>query len=125
MPLTQIHPQAFVAAEAARCAWDQDAYMAMHDKLFNTQAEWNGRSDAPAIFNTYAEELGLDVATFNECMESHQHQDAISEDLQEGINLGIRGTPTFTVNGTLIFGAQPLSAFEQAISQALAESGEQ
>jgi protein-disulfide isomerase len=121
-PLTQIHPQAFTAAEAARCAWDQEAYMEMHDMLFNTQAQWNGRDDAAAIFVTYAEQLGLDAAVFSECLTTHQHQEAVNTDLQYGINLGVRGTPSFTINGSFFSGAQSLDYFEQVISDAIAEN---
>jgi protein-disulfide isomerase len=123
LPLTQIHPQAFIASEAARCAWDQEAYMAMHDMLFNKQGEWSGRNDAADIFTTYAEQLGLDTAVFAECLNTHQHQDAVNVDLQYGLSLGIRGTPTFTVNGRMVSGAQPLAAFEEAIGLLATDNG--
>ncbi|MCB8946276.1 MAG: thioredoxin domain-containing protein [Ardenticatenaceae bacterium] len=116
LPLTQIHPQAFIAAEAARCAWDQEAYMDMHDMLFMKQGEWSGQNNAADFFISYAEQLGLDTAVFSECLNSHQHQAAVDADLQYGLSLGIRGTPTFALNGRLISGAQPLSAFEEAIT---------
>ena len=121
-PLTQIHPQAFIAAEAARCAWDQEAYMEMHDLLFNTQTQWNGQQDAADIFVTYADQLGLDTAVFSECLTSHQHQDAVNADLQYGLNLGIRGTPTFVVNGRLFSGAQSLTYFEEMITDLMEEN---
>ena len=125
LPLTQIHPQAFVAAEAAQCARDQEAYMGMHDMLFGKQGEWNGRSDAADIFVTYAEQLGLDTAVFGECLNTHQHEAAVNADLQQGLGLGIRGTPTFAVNGRLVSGAQPLAAFEEAISLLLEQDANQ
>jgi protein-disulfide isomerase len=121
-PLTQIHPQAFVAAEAARCAGDQEAYLEMHDMLFSSQGQWNGRQDAADIFVTYAGQLGLDTAVFTDCLASRQHQEAVNADLQHGIGLGIRGTPTFVVNGSLFSGAQSLSYFEQMITALLEEN---
>jgi protein-disulfide isomerase len=116
-PLTSIHPQAFLAAEAARCAGEQDAFLEMHDMLFAKQGEWNGRNDAATIFTGYAEEMGLDPTVFGECLESHRFQAAVQSDLDEGLALGIRGTPTFFINGYLVSGAQPIEAFDQAVQQ--------
>lgn len=121
-PLTSIHPQAFLAAEAARCAGDQDGYVAMHDRLFTDQAEWNGRDDAAEIFVTYAADLGLDADTFRGCLESGQHTAAVQADLEEGGARGISGTPSFVINGYTMSGAYPYAMFEQAIKQFLNES---
>jgi protein-disulfide isomerase len=120
-PLTSLHPQAVKAAEAARCARDQEAYLAMHDTLFTRQEEWNGKSDAPELFTGYAEELGLDVDTFTECLQSGQHEAAIMANLEEGIGFGVRGTPGFFINGHFISGAQPYPVFAQTINQLLSQ----
>lgn len=121
-PLTSIHPQAVLAAEAARCARDQGAYLEMHDMLFERQSEWNNRDDAQSIFNTYASDLGLDDETFAACLESGEHRDGVMADLEEGTQLGVRGTPGFFINGHFVSGAQPYSVFEQAIQQMAAEA---
>ncbi len=121
LPLTQIHPQAIIAAEAARCAWDQEAYLEMHDMLFGRQQEWNGRNDAADMFVTFADQIGLDMAVFSECLNTHQHQAAVEADLQYGLSLGIRGTPSFAINGHLVSGAQPLASFEEVIARFLDE----
>lgn len=122
-PLTSIHPQAMVAAEAGRCAHDQGAYMEMHDILFQRQAQW-GNNQAAEMFSTYAEELGLDVDTFTECMASGKHQAGIMADLEEGAGFGVRGTPGFFLNGNFLSGAQPYGLFEEAILQLAAEAEE-
>jgi protein-disulfide isomerase len=121
-PLTNIHPQAVLAAEAARCAGDQGAYVAMHDQLFAQQQTWSGRDDAAALFADYAAELDLDVAAFTACLESDQHEAAVQADLEQGVELGVRGTPAFFVNGRFLNGAQPYNTFEQAIERALSET---
>lgn len=121
-PLTSIHPQAVTAAEAARCARDQGAYLEMHDMLFGRQGEWNNQGDAASIFSSYASDLGLDTETFAGCLESHEHRDAVMADLDEGTRLGVRGTPGFFINGHFVSGAQPYSVFEQAIQQLAAEA---
>ncbi|MAT97295.1 MAG: hypothetical protein CL608_09150 [Anaerolineaceae bacterium] len=123
-PLTQIHPQAVLAASAARCAGDQDAYVEMHDRLFQTQAEWNGRTDADTLFNQYAAEMGLDEAQFATCLAEGTHEEAVNADLNEGISYGVSGTPAFFLNGYFLSGAQPYSTFVDAVEFLLEEVGE-
>ncbi len=115
-PLTSIHPQAVGAAMAARCAGDQGAYLEMHDALFAAQGEWSGQGNATALFAGYAGQLGLDTAVFTACMESNKYETAVAADLEEGVNLGVRGTPAFFINGNFVSGAQPYSVFEEAIN---------
>lgn len=122
-PLTNIHPQAQLAAEAARCADDQASYLAMHDMLFERQSEWNNRSNAGELFTSYAGELELDTAAFAACLESREHEAGVLADLEEGSRLGVRGTPAFFLNGHFLSGAQPYAVFEQAIQQLAAEAG--
>ena len=122
-PLSSIHPQAQVAAEAARCAGAQGAYLTMHDMLFARQQEWGGRGDAAEIFSGYVGELGLDTAAFDECLQSGQQADAVLADLERGVALGVNGTPAFFLNGNFISGAQPYEVFRQAIESLLAETG--
>ena len=122
-PLTSIHPQAQAAAEAARCAGDQDAYLPMHDMLFARQSEWGGRADAATVFAGFAQELGLDVNVFDECLDGRVHEAAVLADLEKGVALGVDGTPAFFLNGNFLSGAQPYEVFQQAIENLLAEAG--
>ena len=122
-PLTSIHPQAQLAAEAARCANDQDAYIEMHDMLFGRQDAWSGRGDAADVFTGFAGELGLDEAVFSDCLLSGQHTEVVQADVMQGESLGVNGTPAFFLNGHFISGAQPYSVFQGAIDSLLAEQG--
>lgn len=122
-PLSNIHPQAQLASEAARCAGDQGAYVEMHDILFSRQGEWNGQASAGDIFAGYVAELDLDTETFNACLDSRQHEAAVLADLEKGAALGVNGTPAFFVNGNFISGAQPYEVFQQAIESALNGNG--
>lgn len=117
-PLTSIHPQAFLASEAAWCAGEQRAQAEMADLLFATQGEW-GSDEAANLFTEYAGTLGLDAAAFRECLDSGKYTDVVDSNLQQGIGLGITGTPTFFINGNILVGAYPIDAFAQAIEQAL------
>ena len=73
-----------------------------------------------AAYNQYAQELNLDVTTFEECMTSHKFAQFIEEDMAFSTNLGVQSTPTFFVNGLAIVGAQPLSSFQQLIDKEIA-----
>lgn len=114
LPLTSIHPDALSAAEAAMCAGDQDAYWQYHEKLFSSE------SLGTNTYLQYARDLGLDVTSFEACMTDHRYQEAIQADSDFAVNLGVRSTPTFFINGLAIVGAQPLDVFKQVIDKELA-----
>jgi protein-disulfide isomerase len=124
MPLTSIHPQATLAAEAARCAGaqDDDAFLTMHDMLFENQGAWSGRSNAADLFTDYATEIGLNITIFESCINDHEFEAAVQADVQEAMRLGITGTPAFIINGQLMFGAQPYEVFGQAVDSFLVEA---
>ena len=114
LPLTSIHPDAFPAAEAAMCAGEQNAYWQYHEKLFASELL------GTEVYKQYAQELGLDMTTFEACITDHKYQQTIQEDSDFAVNLGVRSTPTFFVNGLAIVGAQPLEVFKQVIDKELA-----
>ena len=123
-PLNSIHPQAAKASEAARCALEQDQFLAMHDALFNRQQEWSGNQNYLDLFVTIATELGMDGKAFGECLNSDKYSAAVQKDTDEGASFGVRGTPAFFINGQFVNGAQPFSVFQQIIHKALADSEE-
>ena len=114
LPLTSIHPDAMSAAEAAMCAGDQDAYWQYHEKLFSSE------SLGTNTYIGYARDLGLNMTAFEACLSEHTHQQAIQSDSDFAINLGVRSTPTFFINGLAVVGAQPLDVFKQVIDKELA-----
>jgi protein-disulfide isomerase len=118
-PLTSIHPQATKAAEAARCAGEQDAYWEMHDRLFDGQEAWSGNPGAETVFGQYAAELNLDQAAFQACLDSGRHQAVVQANLEEGLGYGVRGTPSFFVNRQILPGAYPIEAFQAMIEAEL------
>ena len=89
-PLEAVHPQALKAAEAARCAGDQEKYWEMHDRLLD-----NPRALGPKDLPEHAGALGLDVPSFQQCLDSGRYEEAIREDIEAGLRAGVRGTPTF------------------------------
>jgi len=97
-PLTRIHPHAFVAARAARCAGDQDAYWRFHDALFANQSQWSSAGNPVSRFLDYAEELGLDRDAFEACVKSDRHAETVTANMRLGEELGVNGTPTVMVS---------------------------
>jgi len=113
---------ALLAALAGECAHEQRRFWDYHDKLYSTIFEVNKYLDE-AAFAKLATELGLDVAAFRECMSSERYRENIEEDLAEGQRRGVRGTPTFFINGRMVVGAQPFETFKQIIEEELKRSG--
>jgi protein-disulfide isomerase len=119
-----LHANAQKAAEATRCAGAQGVYWEMHDQIFQSQAEWSGQGQQEVLdtFVGYAESLDLDAETFRGCLESGQFATQIREDVQEGQQAGVGGTPSFLINGQLVVGALPFENFRQVIEAELSKS---
>ena len=119
-PLSSIHPQAQKAAEAARCVRDQlgnNEYWRMHDRIFDGQ-DLLGVSS----FKQWAREIGVNGSEFDGCLDSDKYASAVATDIEEGIALGVTGTPTFFINGTRIVGAVPYEQIRAVIEQELADA---
>jgi len=116
-PIDKLHPGARKGHEAARCANEQGRFWPYHDKLFA-----NAPKASPKDLNTYAKEVGLDVAAFEQCFKSGKYRGAVQDDIEAGKKAGVTGTPAFFINGRLIAGAQPLSAFTRVIDDELARA---
>ncbi len=114
-PLTQIHPMAFVAAQAGNCAREQGKFWEYHDRLFANQ-----QALQPEFLKKYAAEVGLDTGKFNECLDSSKYEARVQESLGVGTRLGITSTPTVYVNGRMVNGAQPIEVFQSLIDDELA-----
>ena len=126
------HQNAFASAEAALCAGDQNAYWKYHDVLFNHQADLNNADGTvldQSSYSQYADDLGLNVGTFEECMTSHKYQQFILDDMSYANSLpidssgepAVGGTPTFFINGQRLGGAYPIEYFKQIIDADLAK----
>ena len=117
-PLSGIHPNAEIAAEAANCANDQEKYWEFHDLLFENQEDWVS-GNATVEFKKYISLLGLNEEQFDLCLESGKYVDEILKDMQDGFDAGVQGTPTFYINGVKVVGAQVYSIFKQVIDEEL------
>ena len=117
LPLDAIHPQARQAAEAARCAGEQGKFWEYHDKLYA-----NSPKAGVEELKSYAKEVGLNTASFDQCFTSGKFKGLVQKDLSEGAQLGLTGTPTFFINGREISGAQPVEAFAAIIDEELGQA---
>lgn len=113
-PLTQIHPEAFKAAEAGNCAREQGRFWEYHDQLFDNQ-----QALRPDDLKQHAVAAGLDEASFNACLDSARHGGRVQEHVSLGTELGINSTPTVFINGRRVTGAQPYETFAAIIDEEL------
>ena len=112
------HAGALPAAEAARCAGAQGFFWEYHDLLYLSVPDFS-RDD----LISYAGRLNLDRNAFTTCIDAGRFRKQVEADVAEGRAIGVRGTPTFVVNGTPLVGAQPIEAFREAIREALRQAG--
>jgi protein-disulfide isomerase len=100
LPLTAIHPNAFAAARAAQAASYQGKFWQMHDKLYENQNAWVNASNPQSLFDSYAQQIGLNINKFNADYGSEKVNNAINADLAAFQKTGKdQATPTFFLNG--------------------------
>ena len=104
------HKDAPLASEAALAAGEQGKFWEMHDKIFANQKKLKIDN-----LKSYAQELNLDMNKFNEDLENHQLKKVVDGDVKIAKGLGVRGTPTFFINGKKLVGAKPFTEFKKVI----------
>jgi protein-disulfide isomerase len=113
-PITQLHPHAEQAAEAAEAAGVQGKFWEMYELLLQPSS----RLDLDSLLD-YAAGLGLDVGRFRDEVVGRAYAAKIERDVQEGIQDGVNATPKFYVDGGRIDGKVPLEGLEDAIRAAV------
>jgi protein-disulfide isomerase len=122
LPL-EFHPNAPGAANAARCAGEQNKFWEMHDVIMQDTATDLG----PDAILKYAEKVKLDIPSFKTCLDQKKYVAAIQKDTADAGVLGISGTPSFVIgktakdqiDGVRIVGAVPYSVFDSTIKDVL------
>ncbi len=109
-PLSSIHPQAQLAAEASECAAEQGKFWEMHDLLFANQSALDSAS-----LKSYAGKLGLKQAQFDSCLDGGKYTQKVTTQAAAAQASGITGTPGIYVGNQLVRGAYPFSTFQQLI----------
>jgi protein-disulfide isomerase len=121
LPL-DFHPYSLIAAEATRCAGDQQKYWEMRDALIANTSPWGYD-----VITKAAENLSLDMQSFQTCVQLQKYKADVQKDASEAAALQISGTPTFVLgksakdrlDGVRIVGAQPFETFQSAIDALL------
>ena len=124
------NPLATSEAMAAECAREQggdSAYFKYHDEIFKRTTS-NGNGLAASQLAVIAKDLGLNSAALQQCVDSNKYRDEVSKDIADASKVGVNGTPSFfvgkssadgVIDGTIIVGAQPYSAFKVIIDELL------
>jgi len=122
-----MHNLAFNGAQASDCSKEQGKFWEYHQGIMSDQKKLSD-------LNSFAESIHLDLAQFEACLKTNKYAGEIRKDMDVAKSLGVTATPSFVlartdpknpakVKGiTLIRGAQPFSAFKQAIDQALSDA---
>ena len=115
-PAMQDNSLSVVSAVAANCAGKQGKFWEMNERLYLFEGDLTEE-----VLKTFALQIGLESLEFGNCLSNQDNLKRIETDLQQGYDLGVRGTPTFFINGKMIPGALPFSLFETAITSALSQ----
>ena len=110
LPIFTKHPYALQASNAALCAGEQKKYIEMQDLFFMRQEQIQ-----PAIYTQYAQELGLDLTSFNTRLAEKKYQPIIQKDLADAESLQVNATPTWFINTERIVGALTKEELQSAI----------
>jgi Na+/H+ antiporter NhaA len=117
LPLSDVHPNAQLAAEAAEAAANQDAFWEMHDVLLDHQDDLQ-----PRDLLAYAEQLGLDLERFRDDLREQAGASRVEEDVDSADRSGVTGTPTFFINERRHDGAYDVGTLSAAVRAAGARS---
>jgi Na+/H+ antiporter NhaA len=117
LPLTDVHPGAQMAAEAAEAAGAQGRFWDMHDRLLDHQDELTAED-----LRRHAGDLGLDVDRFAEDLRRREHAERVADDVRTADASGVAGTPSFFVNGRRYQGAYDRDTLAQVVRGARARA---
>lgn len=115
------HAAAKPSALAAACAQEQGKFWEFHDKINEEQAKKGVGTVEYGIveLKQWATQIGLKASQFNQCLDSKKYEARVDKDTADASAFGVSGTPSFFVNGEMIVGAQPYSAFKTLIDSKL------
>ena len=106
-----MHKHAFVASKYAECSLKQDKFWEFHDKVLAQQSYWKKLVNAMPAFDSLARDVGVEEASFRECLADEKTEVIINKHKADGKALGVRSTPTYFINGEVVVGAKALQDF--------------
>ena len=115
--------ESFWAANAARCAGEQNKFWQYHDYLYSNQSGENQGAFSKDNLKSFASALGLDKEKFNSCLDSEKYTILIQEETKTGGEAGVSGTPASFINGVLYAGALSTASFTKILDDELSKLG--
>lgn len=113
LPLSSIHPQAHDAAIASSCAHDQNKFWDYYDALFESK-----KIDADSLIIA-AQHVGMNTTAFETCMQRNPNGSQIQQDTLDAVDVGVRGTPTYLLNGRILEGVITKEQWKEYILEEL------
>ncbi len=110
-----IHPFSRMAAHSAACADDQGKYWQQHALIYQGQAAWSRESEVSGTFRGYATQNGLNLTAYDACMMSAKYAGRIQASYDEGVRVGVNGTPTFLIGDRLYGGLSNSDALKKLV----------
>lgn len=89
-----MHPFACLASVSSICAGKQGQFWEMHDAIFSDQ-----QNISPELLTRQAQNLGLDMTSFEACRQDRANYISINQDIEQGRQAQITGTPSIFING--------------------------
>lgn len=121
-PLVQLHQNAAAAHEFAMCAARQNHFWPIHDLLYRHQDSWATLADPAPYFYQLADSAKLDTPALKACLSSGVERDLIQAEAQAAYRAGVNSTPSFIINGALLRGAAPISAWKPILDSIYAKA---
>ena len=112
-----------IAAEAGRCAADQDSFWPMHDLLFQNQRQWSPLPEPAGQFTVYAQQLGLNTDEFQQCLEEDVHLPEVLGAGEAARADQIPATPTFVIDGQQYSSSDLVAGIDAALAAADTDAG--
>ncbi|HOX19487.1 MAG TPA: thioredoxin domain-containing protein [Gemmatimonadales bacterium] len=109
------HAFSRLAAHSAACADDQGRYWEQHASIYQGQSNWARETEPSGTFRGYAERIGLDLKVYDECMMSAKYAGRIQASYDEGVRVGVNGTPTFLIGDRLYGGLSNSDALKALV----------
>lgn len=116
VPFSFLGPESVAAAEAAYCADDQGKFWEYHDTLYVNQRGENQGWFSTARLVEFAKNLNLDTTQFKACLDSEKYKQKVQDDLNYGKSKGIDRTPSFLVNGRLVYADTVTAVIESEVN---------